>query len=404
MALDMTSFASALKQHYTDDRVVNMVYKDNPFLAMVPKMESFGGKNLPIPIIYGNPQGRSATFSTAQANKTSSKITDFVLTRNHDYSLASIDNETLEASEGNNNAFMEAATTEIDGAINSAARSLAIALYRTGSGSIGQCNASVSSTSLQLKNADDVTNFEVGQELKFSTADGGGSLKTGAVSVVAVNRDSGLLTVDALTAIDGGTGVAANDYIFIEGDYDAKIKGLQAWLPNTAPSATPFFSVDRSVDVTRLAGIRYDGSALPIEEALIGAIHRVAREGGRPSHLFLNFSRWDDLCKALGSKVQYIDEVVKSGDAVFNFRGIMIHGPKGPVKVIPDQNCPSDRAFLLQLDMWKLYSLKKAPRILDTDGMKMLRESSADAVEVRVGYYAQLGCRAPGHNANIRLA
>lgn len=400
----MTSFASALKQHYTDDRVVNMVYKDNPFLAMVPKMESFGGKNLPIPIIYGNPQGRSATFSTAQANKTSSKITDFVLTRNHDYSLASIDNETLEASEGNNNAFMEAATTEIDGAINSAARSLAIALYRTGSGSIGQCNASVSSTSLQLKNADDVTNFEVGQELKFSTADGGGSLKTGAVSVVAVNRDSGLLTVDALTAIDGGTGVAANDYIFIEGDYDAKIKGLQAWLPNTAPSATPFFSVDRSVDVTRLAGIRYDGSALPIEEALIGAIHRVAREGGRPSHLFLNFSRWDDLCKALGSKVQYIDEVVKSGDAVFNFRGIMIHGPKGPVKVIPDQNCPSDRAFLLQLDMWKLYSLKKAPRILDTDGMKMLRESSADAVEVRVGYYAQLGCRAPGHNANIRLA
>ena len=53
MSLDMTTFASALKQHYTNDRVENMVYQDNPLLAMMPKMSEFGGKNLPIPIIYG---------------------------------------------------------------------------------------------------------------------------------------------------------------------------------------------------------------------------------------------------------------------------------------------------------------------------------------------------------------
>lgn len=403
MALDLTSFASALKQHYTNDRIENMVYKDNPLLAMLTKMESFGGKNLPIPIITGNPQGRSATFAKAQLNKTSSSIQDFVLTRDHDYSLASIDNETLEASQGNANAFMEAATTEIDGAIQSATRSLATALFRTGSGSIGQANASVTGTSLQLKVADDVTNFEVGMELKFSTDDGGGTEKSGKVTVTAVNRDTGLLTVDAMTAIDGGTGVAANDYIFVEGDYDSKIKGLLAWLPSTAPTNAAFFSVDRSKDVTRLGGIRYDGSAVPIEEALIGAIHRVAREGGSPDVCFMNYSKWDELAKALGTKVQYIEQAVKTGEAYVNFRSIMVNGPKGPVKVIPDQNCPSDRAFLLQMNTWKLYSLGKCPKILDTDGLKMLRDSSSDSVEVRVGYYAQLGCRAPGYNANIRL-
>jgi len=36
--------------------------------------------------------------------------------------------------------------------------------------------------------------------------------------------------------------------------------------------------------------------------------------------------------------------------------------------------------------------------------MKMLRESSADSVEIRCGYYAQLGCRAPGFNARVTLA
>lgn len=42
MSLDLTSFAAALKQHYTNDRIENMVYADNPLLAMLSKMEDFG--------------------------------------------------------------------------------------------------------------------------------------------------------------------------------------------------------------------------------------------------------------------------------------------------------------------------------------------------------------------------
>ena len=114
----------------------------------------------------------------------------------------------------------------------------------------------------------------------------------------------------------------------------------------------------------------------------------------------MSYSKFADLEKALGSKVQYID--LKSA-ADIGFRGIMINGPRGIIRVLPDQNCPADVAYMLQLDMWKLYSLGKAPKILDSDGMKMLRESSADAVEVRVGYYAQMGCRAPGYSARVAL-
>jgi hypothetical protein len=278
---------------------------------------------------------------------------------------------------------------------------LAIALYGTGSGTIGRVTTGSTGTSITLTNAEDVTNFEVGQELVFSTANGGGSVKTGQVSVVGVNRDTGVLTTDAQSAIDGGTGTATNDYIFNAGDYDQKVKGLRAWLPDTAPTSTAFFGVDRTSDVTRLGGIRYDGSALPIEEALISAASRVAREGGKPDHCFMNYSKFADLEKALGSKVQYVDLKV---NAEIGFRGIVINGPRGPIKVIPDQNCPSDRAFMLEMKTWKIYSLGKAPRILDADGMKMLRDNDADGVKVRVGYYAQLGCNLPGSNANIRLS
>lgn len=400
-ALDMSSFDAALKQHYTADRVENMTYQDHALLALMPKMTDFGGKNLPIPIIFGDPQGASATFATAQANKTASQIQDFVLTRNKDYCIASIDNETLKASVGNANAFMEAATTEIDGAIHTAARRLAIAMYGSGSGSLGQNTSNATGTSITLLDPESVTNFEVNMYIVFSTADGGGSVKTGRVQVSAVDRDSGVLTVGALTAIGSGAGIAANDYIFVEGDYDLRLKGLRAWLPNSAPSATAFFGVDRSVDPTRLAGIRFDGSAMPIEEALISAAARVAREGGRPDHAFMSYSKYADLEKALGSKVQYVD---LKANAEIAFRGMLINGPRGPIKIVPDQDCPSDRCFLLQMNVWKLYSLGKAPQIIDTDGLKMLRDNSADSVEVRVGYYAQVGSRAPGWNCNLKLS
>jgi hypothetical protein len=46
MALDMTSFSSALKSYYTNDKVENATLKDNPLLALMSKMEDFKGKNL----------------------------------------------------------------------------------------------------------------------------------------------------------------------------------------------------------------------------------------------------------------------------------------------------------------------------------------------------------------------
>src|SRR5580692_5162547 len=99
---------------------------------MVPKMENMGGKYTPVPIIYGNPQGRSKTFSVAQlgtnglggSQNSSYKIDSFFMTRTKDYAIATIDGETMKASKGDANAFMDAAVTEIDGAINSLTRSL----------------------------------------------------------------------------------------------------------------------------------------------------------------------------------------------------------------------------------------------------------------------------------------
>lgn len=400
MALDVASFQAALKQHYGSDRVQDMTYKDHPLLAMLAKKEDFGGDVWKLPIITANPQGASVDFTVAQANKTDVQTKAFLIQRSKFYSLASIGNEVMEASKGNANAFLEAATTQIDGAIETAARQLAIAVYGSGSGSIGRvANSSFATPVLQLTQPEEITNFEVGQTLVLSATDGTGTVKVGTMQIVGADRDAGTLTFAANLSALVPT-IAQNDYIFVQGNYGQMLKGLRAWVPDTAPTSTPFFGVDRSVDATRLGGIRFDGSAMPIEEALISAASRAAREGAKPSHCFMNYLEYADLEKALGSKVQYVNMPVKAEIA---FRGILVNGPRGPINVVPDQDCPPGRAFMLDLSTWKLASIGKAPKLLDSDGLKMLRESNADAVEVRIGYYAQLACNAPGRNVNIKL-
>lgn len=409
MALDLTSFDAALKQHYTDDRVENMVFKRNPFLALVPKMENFGGRNLPVPVIYGNPQGRSKTFSTAQSRgaATSSLIDDFIITRVKDYSVATIDNETLEASKGNENAFMSAATTEIDGAINSLTRSLAIGIYRDSSAYIGQVSATPSNNAstfqLTLALTSDVSNFEVGQVLVVYSAKSGGSQRSSDGSavtfpVVAVNRDTGVLT---LTGTYSGSGtMVANDYIFVNGDRGLGISGLAGWIPDTAPTSTLFFGLDRSVD-SRLGGLRLDATGLPIEESLIEADAAVSREGFYIDHIFMNPKKLGDLKKALGTKVNY---VTLAATANVSFTGVEVDGDKGQIKVIGDHNCPYDRAYGLAMEYWTLGSIDKAVKPIDSDGLQMLRQSTSDGVEVRYGFYGNLWCRAPGSNIVIKFS
>ncbi len=403
MSLDLTSFDAALKSYYTDDRVQNMTYMENPFYALINKFEQFGGKNLPIPLIYGNPQGRSRTFATAQTRgaATSSKLEDYVLTRSKDYSIATIDNETLEASKGDKAAFLEAATTEIDGAIRELTNSVALGLYGSGYGDRGTI-AGIASDTLTLTSPGDITNFEVGM-IMVAAASNTAALRTGSSEIVAVDRSNGTLELASVAAI---TGLAVSDLLYVDGDRAAgaspaktMISGLQAWLPGTAPTTGDnFFGVDRSVDVTRLAGYRLAVGSLPIEEALIAGEALVGRGGFSIDHYFISHDRFADLKKALGSKVQYVD---MQANAKVSFRGVTVDGTKNTIRVLPDRNCPDNLGFGIKMGMFKCYSLGKAVRVIDTDGLQMLRQASADGVEVRYGFYGNMGCRGPGYGVRL---
>lgn len=400
-ALDVTSAAAALKVYYSDQRITQLMYKDAPLWAMLPKYTDFYGKNYPLPLKVALSQGRSATFSNAQAQKTPSNYKDFTLTRAKDYSLASIDSESWMASEVNPGAFVKLATDTVDDALGSLKRSLCWTIYGDGSGMLGKVAGASSITSanpavITLDNAEDIVKFEVGQLLQ---ARNGGTARVFATSVttatvVKVDRDAGTITTDVDNS--GNTDTFTTDTsLNVVGDYNVKATGLAGWIPSSAPSATTFFGLDRTIDPTRLAGVRVSGAAMPKDEAFISAARRIAREGAAPDYAFMNFADYASLEKTLGSRVIY-DNVEVAG---VGFRGIKISGPTKPITVLADKDAPANKAYLLTMDSWGYYSLKQPVQLLDLDGNRVLREGSADAYEIRCATFGQVGCDHPGANA-----
>ena len=414
---------AALKELYTgDDFMKDLVYKKNPLLALIPKDESpsgFAGKYIPVPLIFGTPQGRSATFTNAQDNQTAPQLASFFVYRVSNYQLVTITNELLEATKDNAGAFIDEAKLNMDTAFRNISNDLALDLYSAGDGKRGVI-ASISTGVIQLATVADVVNMEVGMALvSYSVSGSTYTQSTGAAIgyVIAVNRQTGTVTV---STSQGGAAATPTNWsvsfpnLGIQGDVAfgvlstrqnfKKVTGLQGWLPSTAPSSgESFWGVDRSADSRMYGVIPQNTSSETIEEALIDGASAVAREGGQPDICFMNFTSYAALEKSLGSKVQYVD--MKHEEADIAFAGIRVHAPYGPITVIPDRNCPAQTAFLLQMDTWKLRSLGKAPHILTygLEGLEGLRVGAADALEIRIGYYGNLVCNAPGWNCRIAL-
>lgn len=294
-------------------------------------------------------------------------------------------------------------------------------LFGDGSGTRGQISA-IATGVITLVDPQSVVNFELGMSLVSFSVSGNVYTQSTAAAIgyiIAVNRSSGVITVSATQG--GAAGTPANwstafPNLAVQGDMPfgtlntanggfAKMSGLAAWFPVTAPtSGDSFWGVDRSVDVTRLAGVRFNGAAESIEEALIDASSLVAREGGSPDMCFMPFSSYAALEKSLGSKVQYVD--VKHDEADIAFAGIRIHAPYGPITVIPDRSCPSQTAYLLSMETLKLRSLGRAPHVLTygLEGLEGIRVGNADALEIRIGLYGNLICNAPGWNCVVQLS
>lgn len=415
MTLNLTNFDPMIKEHYAPGPVMNMAAQKNKALGLMGKRNrkpsgQGGGKYWVQPIQFGLPGGGSSDFATAIAATNNNSLYDaFNVTRKKHYRLGKVDNETIEATaEGNMDAF-EPAFDEFDKVIEAEGNYLNFRFFRSGGGSIGRMtNTGFATTVITLDDAAGTWAVRQGDVLILSAADGtSGAVKAGTLTVASVQRRAGTITTTANISTGVAT-AAANDYIFLSGDCQASgtgsaASGLIDWLPDSDPSATSFYGVDRSLEPEMLGGLRVDGTdGRPVHELLIDMVVEADNLGGEPDVVLMNPRAAGSLTKQLEGKWVIIKGQGYGGKEIdIGYRGWQVQLEGHEVTILTDRCCQVDHVWMLQMDTWTMFSAGPAPNFLQKKAGSIIKVSeTSDAYEARVGEYWGIGCKAPGFNVN----
>lgn len=401
---DLALYSNVLKTLYPQDSVPEIMYPDSPLLGLLPKDESWTGEEYALSNRYAAIAGAAHEFEAAQDNKRAPQWARFRLTDTQDYGLFSVPGRVLRATKDDKGALVRAMKASGDATFYKLRRRICSELYGNSGAARGRIASGQGTTTLVLSDAEDVKNFEVGDVLVSSVTDGtSGSVSVNTGTIGAIDRDSGELTLEG-----GGNWHADfddDDYLFIEGDFGQGLAGMAGWFPMTAPAPSDdWFGFDRSVDPQRQAGLRYTASALTdgtIEKFLVNFGVALNRVGARPTHIFMNPTLWGRLVNELGAKAQYERQHAQGAKgeiATIGYDAIKLMIPSGMVAILSDLDCPEDRVYALKMSTMVLASRGAMPGWLDDDGNKVLRETNADAIEGRIGWYGNIGCENPGQN------
>lgn len=380
-----------LKELYPDGINNELIYKRHPLLGMLSRDEKFGGKQQHIPVRTGKPQGRSATFSTAQTNAFTSVYKAFDVTRKNDYGVIKIDGESVDlATSGDTSVLIYNLQAEIDGVISSMGDNLAKMAYRSSSGSRGTVGSGTASP-ITLANPEDVYFFEQGDVLSANDSDDTTTPRSGTGVITVVDEDAGTITYTGTI-----TSIAAGDFLFVAGDEGLAWSGLGDWVPSSAPTSTLYYNVDRSGSPNRLGGIRFDGRTYGHEEFFIRFAARLARTAVKPDYYMVNPKDFANFQAAASGQRE-----IASGLSSYNygFEAISAYN----VKIVQDADCPVGQCWAVDLTAFWLSSLGEAPRIINQDGLKLLRAATSDAYELRAVSRGNFISDAPGLLARGQL-
>jgi len=403
------SLSAVLKTVY-DKQAEVIAFDSHPFLGRVPKSDKFGGENHVQTVRFVGGQGVSTKFTSALNNRTPNSYRKFVITRFSRYGIGSITGESIMAAKGDLYTMANGLESEIEGLFTTIGIQSAADLYRSGSGTIGRGNGGALTTTFVLNDTltlavpSDAIHFGVGGTYETSPTDGGGPANVGSVNLVAVDMIKGTLVASVAWNV-AIAGFATSDFIAPEGNYSligtnqTCMPGLAAWIPPVAPGPLDnLFGVNRSVAPVELAGQRINGNGDPREETWQNAMALCARFGAKITDGYMHPADLAKLTISLGSQVRREEKATNTN---VGYQSVEVSGPTGTVKIFGDPDCPEGIAYGVKLSDWELMSLGKMPMFLMLDGSRILRESTADAYEYRIGYYAALRCKVPKNQISI---
>jgi hypothetical protein len=417
MALTSTLYDKLLKDWYAPGRLQSMLFKQFPLLEKIRK-EKAAGRQYVQPVLNGANVRRSASYSFVQNSITEvAPAVAFAVPYQADYATVAINGNTWRQSESDVGSFIAAFKLVNDQAIAALRKSLALKLYRNGTGSVAQLGGSATTATVQaLTNRADGFNFEIGDICAFSLTDGGftytGLPASTTGAVIAGIQDDGTTCSLVFTGQlnSSVTDVTSSAYIYLNsGDAQNNAStgvvcmGLLGYSPaSTASLTVSFYGVTRSTDPRRLRGqFVANTTSAPIDEQLQQGITQLIALGGMPDAIFMNPQDVLNLQKVAGSKVTRS----QGGTATIGFKAVTFATASGDITVYSDPACPQGVAFVLEMDGIKLVSMGEPIGVRKQGDSTMVRTAtSTDAWLIDWVGYTNLVCERPGQTiATVQL-
>ena len=353
-----------------------------------------------IPVQYGNPTGRSHDSTVAVTNRTPSKYKNFNVTPVSDFLNFALDGIVVRkaANSSDRTSFVDALKQEVFSALQETGNNIAKEAYGNNGGARGQV-ASFTGATITLGNTtanvpSQAVNFAAGMVLNVASTDGtSGAIRTGTVTILGVSLGTGVITCTG-TVTTGIAAIAANDYIFQNGDFGVAAFGLDSWNPASDPTSTAFFGVDRSVAPTFLGGMRYDGSLNDsMETVFISADAILGLQPGSPfganSTYFINPVSLGSLRVAKEGQ-RLIDSDNEYGLGIKTFITSSGH------RIVEDRDCPQGIARCVAKGYFWWMTNGDLPGLAETDGVSMRYTESGDIFSASVVIDHQFGAMPQG--------
>lgn len=418
-----SDYDAFLKEYWDDGKREVLVYQYRPLLAMVPKDEDAGGENWVIPIDLDWGADGGPTFSDAQAiaqaSGTDQQAKQFVVQWQEDFQLAQLRNAVARVSRKSPQLALEKAANLTKKKQDILAARIARNMYKSGYNDIGTVDSSVSALNTKtigLSQAIDARNFHIGQRVVFASSLTAALRDSGDfVSIVAIDYDNKKILTDAPTDLQTSiTGIQTGDKIFIKGGRGTgatptllAFQGLPGWIPDTAPtSGDSFNGQDRSVWADRMAGLRYPASGTisgPVLEIMIDSLVDAAIREVYPNRSFIDPKKYGEAVKVLEGTRSRVDANVTVGRVGFKGVELQVGYNSEGSKLFPDANCPTNYAYNLTIDTWKMPTLGPLIQNDLIDGEARDVEN-ASAVEYRYVFHGAFGTDAPGKNQVVKFA
>lgn len=407
MTATVSGSQAALKVLYPNGEIPKSINDMFVLAKRIKKETDFVGELAYVPIQNANPQGSSADFPSAQANIQQGNYLRSALTRATHHGIARVTGEAAESAVKSEGALVDLWDNETRGIATTEMSVISTYLYGTGDGTLAQVLSGQTTATVTLQPSTNMNYFELGMTLKAVSVQGtAATVRSGGAAqakIVGIDRRSRTLTFAAAlnTLI---TDITATDWLCRGGDQvtaaaNVVITGLDAYVAGgTAPAN--LFGLNRAADPVRLAGQAIDYSGWAMEDAVVDASAQCGFQGiGYPNVLAANNIDIANMKKSLGAKIIYEGG---GGEAKHSFSSIKIEGEAGPIEILADPFCPRNKAWLLKMDAWSLFSLKAAPHLNKFDGMDFQRRPDADAFEVRFVFYGNVKCKNPGPQLKLQ--